>query len=60
MPVFQTLVWVGAITVKVTVHWLLLPAASVMVMVIRCGPGRTVEPGAGDCEQAGWVVQLSL
>ena len=62
-PVFHT--WVpggGPLTVKPTVHWLLFPAASVMVTVMRCDPGPTMVPAGGDCWQVSWLagVQLSL
>ena len=51
-PVFHTRVSTGKMTVKPTWHWVLLPAASVTVTVIRyeAPPGTTV-PAGGDCVQ---------
>src|SRR5438067_906152 len=51
-----------SVTVKVVVQLALLPAASVAVTVIVCGPAPTSVPAAGDCTNviALAALQLSL
>jgi hypothetical protein len=50
---------VVSLTVNVAVHVVVLPAASVAVIVIVVEPRFAVEPATGDCVTDGEAVQLS-